>query len=117
MSGFSRTDAPQDRRPTPPASVRLYVFDGGTLESDPARYRLTKEDVGTTQLSVAAYLIVHPKGVLLWDTGAVPDEAWSPTGSPVQQRLVLPDGQERRVDDPRAAQRAVDRQSATRRAT
>jgi len=87
----------QDRRPVAPGSVRLYVFDGGTLESDPARYRLTKEDVGTTQLSVAAYLIVHPKGVLLWDTGAVPDEAWAPTGSPVQQRIVLPDGQERRV--------------------
>jgi glyoxylase-like metal-dependent hydrolase (beta-lactamase superfamily II) len=87
----------QERRPAPPSSVRLYVFDGGVLESDPARYRLTKEDVGTTQLSVAAYLIVHPKGVLLWDTGAVPDDAWSPTGSPVEQRLVLPDGQERRV--------------------
>jgi glyoxylase-like metal-dependent hydrolase (beta-lactamase superfamily II) len=89
--------AVQERRPVAPESVRLYVLDGGTLESDPARYRLTKEDVGTTQLSVAAYLIVHPKGVLLWDTGAVPDEAWAPTGSPVQQRIVLPDGQERRV--------------------
>jgi N-acyl homoserine lactone hydrolase len=87
----------QERRPATPSSVRLYVFDGGTLESDPARYRLTKEDVGTTQLSVAAYLIVHPKGVLLWDTGAVPDDAWSPSGNPVQQRIVLPDGQERRV--------------------
>ena len=53
-----------------PASVpiRLYVFDGGTLESDPARYQLTKEDVKVTQLSVAAYLIVHPKGLLMWDT-------------------------------------------------
>ena len=46
---------------------------------------------------MAAYLIVHPKGVLLWDTAAVPDEDWSPTGSPIEQRLVLPDGQERRV--------------------
>ena len=87
----------QDRRPTPPASVRLYVFDGGVLQSDPSRYRLTKEDVGTTELSVAAYLIVHPKGVLLWDTGAVPDDSWKPTGSPVQHHLVLPDGQERQV--------------------
>ena len=87
----------QGRPPAAPKSVRLYVLDGGVLESDPARYRLTKEDVQTTQLSVAAYLIVHPKGVLLWDTGAVPDEAWSPTGSPVEHRLVLPDGQERRV--------------------
>jgi N-acyl homoserine lactone hydrolase len=95
--GFSRTDVVSGFSQTPAASVRLYVFDGGTLESDPARYRLTKEDVGTTQLSVAAYLIVHPKGVLLWDTAAVPDDSWKPTGSPTQQRLVLPDGQERRV--------------------
>jgi N-acyl homoserine lactone hydrolase len=97
-SGLARIDAIglQDRRPAP-ASPRLYVLDGGTLESDPVRYQLTKEDVGTTQLSVAAYLIVHPKGVLLWDAGAVPDDSWSPTGAPVERRLVLPDGQERRV--------------------
>jgi glyoxylase-like metal-dependent hydrolase (beta-lactamase superfamily II) len=80
-----------------PAQIRLYVFDGGTLESDPARYQLTKEDVGVTQLSIAAYLIVHPKGVLMWDAAAVPDAEWTPTGSPVRQRLVLGDGQERFV--------------------
>src|SRR5262245_45911617 len=82
-----------------PAStpIRLYVFDGGTLESDPARYQLTKEDVKVTQLSVAAYLIVHPKGLLMWDTEAVPDSEWSPSGSPVRQRLLLADGQERFV--------------------
>jgi len=91
VSGFSQTGAP------PTTSIKLYVFDGGILESDPTRYRLTKEDVGTTQLSVAAYLIVHPKGVLLWDTGAVPDENWKPTGSPVVHKLVLPDGQGRQV--------------------
>src|SRR5262245_4757651 len=79
------------------APIRLYVCDGGTLESDPARYQLTKEDVKVTQLSVAAYLIVHPKGLLMWDTAAVPDSEWTPTGSPVKQRLVLNDGQERFV--------------------
>lgn len=78
-------------------SIRLYVFDGGTLESDPARYQLTKQEVGVTQLSVAAYLIVHPRGLLMWDAGAVSDEEWTPTGSPVQQRLVLSDAQERFV--------------------
>jgi len=80
-----------------PQSVRLYVFDGGVLESDPARYKMTKEDVGTTQLSVAAYLVVHPKGVLMWDTGAITDAAWSPTGKPSLQQLTLPDGQPRQV--------------------
>src|SRR5688572_9161444 len=69
-------------RPASAAPIRLYVFDGGTLESDPARYQLTKEDVKVTQLSVAAYLIVHPKGLLMWDAAAVPDSAWTPTGSP-----------------------------------
>jgi N-acyl homoserine lactone hydrolase len=93
LSGFSRTNFVSGQT----VPVRLYVFDGGVLESDPSRYRLTKEDVGTTQLSVAAYLIVHPKGVLLWDTGAVPDESWTPTGSPVVHKLVLPDGQGRQV--------------------
>lgn len=95
--GVAQTGSAQDRRAVAPRSVRLYVFDGGTLESDPARYHLTKEDVGATQLSVGMYLIVHPKGVLMWDTGAVPDADWTPTESPVQRRIVLPDKQERFV--------------------
>jgi N-acyl homoserine lactone hydrolase len=80
-----------------PSSLRLYVFDGGILGSDPARYRLTARDVETTDLSVAAYLIVHPKGTLLWDTGAVPDADWTPTGKQVRHSLVLPNRQERVV--------------------
>jgi glyoxylase-like metal-dependent hydrolase (beta-lactamase superfamily II) len=73
------------------------VLDGGVLESDPARYRLTKDDVSATQLSIASFLVVHPRGVLLWDTGAVPDGEWMPTGMPVVHRLTLPDGQPRQV--------------------
>jgi glyoxylase-like metal-dependent hydrolase (beta-lactamase superfamily II) len=82
-------------QPAPP--LRLYVFDGGILESDPARYRLTKEDVGETRLSVACFLIAHPRGLVMWDTCAVPDGEWTPTGQPVATRLVLADGAERRV--------------------
>lgn len=77
--------------------VRLYVLDGGVLESDPARYELTSADVGITQLSIAAYLVVHPKGVLLWDTGAVTDGEWTPGPVPVVHRLTLDDTEERRV--------------------
>ena len=77
--------------------VRLYVFDGGILESDPGRYQLTKEDVGETRLSVACFLVAHPRGLLMWDTCAVPDAEWKPTGQPVPTRLVLADGAERRV--------------------
>ena len=56
--GFSQT------RPKPPKSVRLYVFDCGTLHiPDIGRFGLKKEEVVTTDLSVACFLVVHPKGV------------------------------------------------------
>lgn len=78
--------------------LRLYVFDCGTLHvADVGRFQLKKEEVSTTDLSVACYLIVHPKGTLIWDTGAVPDSAWTPTGSPATQHIVLPDGETRDV--------------------
>jgi N-acyl homoserine lactone hydrolase len=94
------TSADQTGRTTaaaPVHTVRLYAFDGGTLESDPARYHLTKEDVGVTQLSVTAFLIVHPKGTLMWDTGAIADNVWTPGGRPIRRRLVLSDSTERFV--------------------
>ncbi len=84
-------------RPSQPSGTRLYVLDGGVLESDPARYRLTAREVEMTELSVAAYLVVHPRGILMWDAGAVPDGDWKPTGMPVKHRLVLPNQQERFV--------------------
>jgi N-acyl homoserine lactone hydrolase len=78
-------------------AIRLYVLDGGVLESDPTRYHLTPQEVRSTQLSVTAFLIVHPRGTLLWDTGAVPDDAWTPTGQPVSKRVYLSDGRERPI--------------------
>ena len=78
------------------ASPRLYVLDGGVLKSETARYRLTDADVEAVELSVASYLIVHPRGVLLWDAGAVADhERSGPVG--FEQRLLRRDGQERFV--------------------
>jgi glyoxylase-like metal-dependent hydrolase (beta-lactamase superfamily II) len=92
--------AQQARTGTPPAklpaSVRLYVFDCGTItSSDMNRYRMKPEEVATTKLSIGCYLVAHPRGTLMWDVGAVPDRAWTPTGSPVTHRLTLPDGQMR----------------------
>ena len=89
--------ASQSKPPRPPQSIRLYVLDGGTLESDPSRYRLTKEEISATQLSVTAFLVAHPKGTLMWDTGAIADDSWTPNGRPVRRRLVLSNGQERIV--------------------
>jgi N-acyl homoserine lactone hydrolase len=86
-----------DRRGPEAMPVRLYVFDCGTLQADVARFRLAKEEVATTMLSVPCFLIAHPEGRLIWDPGAVPDEDWTPTGSEVAHHLVLPDGGERNL--------------------
>jgi glyoxylase-like metal-dependent hydrolase (beta-lactamase superfamily II) len=77
-------------------SPRLYVFDGGVLASETARYRLTDADVEEVSLSVASYLVVHPRGVLMWDAGAVADrERGGDVG--FEQRLIRRDNQERFV--------------------
>ncbi len=61
-------------RPQPVKSVRLYVFDLGMLKiPDPKNFGFKKEELALTDLSVIGYLIVHPKGTLIWDTGVVLD--------------------------------------------
>ena len=73
-------------RPKPPKSVRLYVFDNGVIKGlDPAIFHFKKEELATTDMVVCSYLIVHPKGTLMWDTGAIPDADLKADGSPVTQ--------------------------------
>jgi N-acyl homoserine lactone hydrolase len=73
-------------RPKPPKSVRLYVFDNGVIkELDPATFHFKKEELATTDMVVCSYLIVHPKGTLMWDTGAIPDADLKADGSPVTE--------------------------------
>jgi glyoxylase-like metal-dependent hydrolase (beta-lactamase superfamily II) len=51
-------------------SPRLYVFDCGTLINNrPEDYTLTRDEVRDTNMGVTCYLVVHPKGLLLFDTG------------------------------------------------
>jgi glyoxylase-like metal-dependent hydrolase (beta-lactamase superfamily II) len=64
-----------------PTSLRLYVIDCGRLKvDDPSRFDFKKEELKVLDLSVGCYLIVHPKGTLMWDTGAVPDSAFPASG-------------------------------------
>lgn len=58
------------------APLRLYVMDCGTIEPmDPALYGLKAEEIhGDTGFVTPCYLIVHPKGTLVWDVGQIPDK-------------------------------------------
>ena len=75
----------------PPRSLRLYVFDCGTLDvADTGRYRLKREEVAVDKLSVGCYLVAHPRGVLMWDTGAVPDGMVKSSATAARYHLELP---------------------------
>jgi glyoxylase-like metal-dependent hydrolase (beta-lactamase superfamily II) len=51
-------------------SPRLYVIDCGTLVYNrPEDYSLTREQVADTNMSVPCFLVIHPAGILLFDTG------------------------------------------------
>lgn len=73
--------------PKPPLSVRLYVIDCGVLDiPDTSPYRLTKEDVVTTKMSAPCFLVAHPKGTMMWDTGPVPDTNFKPGSATATMR-------------------------------
>ena len=75
--------------------LKLYVLDCGSMTGDPARFRLQPDEISTTEMATPCFLVSHPEGTLLWDTGAVPDQDWTPTGDPVRYHVVLPDASER----------------------
>jgi glyoxylase-like metal-dependent hydrolase (beta-lactamase superfamily II) len=73
---LAQTPAPPAGRPPGLAplprvtSPRLYVIDCGTLVYNrPEDYQLTREQVADTNMSVPCFLVLHPKGILLFDTG------------------------------------------------
>jgi N-acyl homoserine lactone hydrolase len=97
----ARAQAPAARSATPPnrtgiaplprvTSPRLYVIDCGTLVFNrPEDYNLTRDEVADTNMPVPCFLVIHPKGVLLFDTGL----SDSLVGRPVYENVVFGYGQ------------------------
>ena len=73
-SAVAQPAPPSGLPPAPKVTdVRLYVLDCGTIIShEPERFGLSRQDVPDPDFSDPCFLVVHPKGVLLFDTG-LPD--------------------------------------------
>jgi N-acyl homoserine lactone hydrolase len=71
--------------------LRLYVFDCGTISPmDPATFNIKPSELqGTADLVVPCFLIVHPKGTLMWDVGQIPDAHIPDNGTEVVEEGVL----------------------------
>src|SRR5436309_12453134 len=77
---FSLANAQQ---PQPPQSLRLYVLDCGIITPPNVdNYGLKPNEVADTRMVTPCFLIAHPRGSLIWDTGEIPDSAFKEGGSP-----------------------------------
>ena len=53
---------------------RLYIFDNGAIKGlDPKLFNFTREELKEVDFRNTSYLIVHPRGALMFDSGAVED--------------------------------------------
>ena len=80
---FGLPSADAQQKPQPPQSLRLYVLDCGKITpATVENYGLKPSEVTTTEMITPCFLIVHPRGTLMWDTGEIPDSAFKDGGSP-----------------------------------
>ncbi len=77
-SAFAADPAPAVKQ------LRLYVFDCGTVDVSDVSVFSPGVDVGQKKvLTDSCYLIAHPKGTLMWDTGFGDELAAAPEGKAV----------------------------------
>ena len=69
---------------------RLYVLDCGTIIShQPERFGLNREDVPDPDFADPCFLVMHPKGILLFDTGLTDAQV----GKPIYENKMGYEGQ------------------------
>src|SRR5271169_532155 len=61
----------------PPQALRLYVLDCGIITPPNVdNYGFKPNEVADTRMITPCFLIAHPRGTLMWDTGEIPDSAF-----------------------------------------
>ena len=76
-------------KPKPPATPRIYVFENGAIKGlDVALFNFKREELKEVDFVDASYLIVHPRGTLMFDSGTVPDSQFKGDGKPVVEGVI-----------------------------
>jgi N-acyl homoserine lactone hydrolase len=78
--------AAQTNKPSPPKSLRLYVLDCGIItvaNGDSMGFK--PGELATSNMVTPCFLIVHPRGTMIWDAGEIPDSAFANGVSPAKQ--------------------------------
>ncbi|HUO67185.1 MAG TPA: N-acyl homoserine lactonase family protein [Gammaproteobacteria bacterium] len=75
-------------RPAPPATPRIYIFDNGSIKGlDPALFNFKREELKEVDFTDISYLIVHPRGTLMFDSGEIADSKFK-DGQPVTEGVM-----------------------------
>lgn len=76
--------------PAAAQSARIYVFENGHIRGlDPKLFNFTREEIKEPDFVNISYLIVHPKGTLQFDAGAIADSHL--TRGPVTEGILSAD--------------------------
>ncbi|MGH9810953.1 MAG: N-acyl homoserine lactonase family protein, partial [Terriglobia bacterium] len=75
-------------KPAAPKSARLYIFDCGVIKGlSVTSFNFKEGEIPARDMVVPCYLIVHPRGTLMWDVGVLPDSMIKTEGVPVTQGI------------------------------
>ena len=78
--------AAQSHRAPKVKSLRLYVLDCGKITGvSAAGFGFKDGELATTDMVTPCFLIAHPKGTLMWDTGEIADANVKTDGTPTKQ--------------------------------
>lgn len=81
--------ASAQQRPASVSAVRLYVFENGAIKGlDPKLFNFTREELKEVDFTNSSYLVVHPKGTLMFDAGAIEDSHFNGDGAPVTEGIL-----------------------------
>lgn len=82
----------QTSKPKPPNSLRLYVLDCGKINvANGDSMGFKPGELATSNMVTPCFLIVHPKGSMIWDTGEIPDSAFASGKTPQTQGAFVVD--------------------------
>ena len=77
--------AQQKGKTQTPRSLRLYILDCGKITGvGEAAFGFQPGQLANTEMFTPCYLIAHPRGTMIWDTGEISDAQFKPPGPATQ---------------------------------
>ena len=72
------------------STPRIYIFDNGKISGlDPAQYfNFRRDELKEVDFVNLSYLIVHPRGIVMFDSGGIADAEFPADGSPVTEGVM-----------------------------